>query len=139
MPERKKIGIWSLNVKKLINLHLLWNTIRKLQWGSLFFITRIILVRIWSESLPKYDSTIINSFLGTVLTRYLSIYLFMMEFQKIWTQIEAWEQQWFSWTGFVGFRYEAVEISINTTESLFPINISNKFSFFRKNVDVWKR
>ena len=39
MPERKKIGIFSLNVKKLINLHLLWNTIKELHWGSLFFIT----------------------------------------------------------------------------------------------------
>ena len=98
---KQKIGILSWNVKKLINLHLLWNTIRKLQWGSLFFIARLILVWIWSESLPKYGSTIINSFLDTVLTtrfcvntlsknffwtfvnevtffytRYLSIYLF---------------------------------------------------------------
>ena len=46
MPERKKTGILSLNVKKLINLHLHWNTIRKLQWERLFFITRLILVRI---------------------------------------------------------------------------------------------
>ena len=68
MPERKKIGILSLNMKKLINLHLLWNTIRKFQWGSLFFITLLILVWIWRESLPKYGSTIIKSFLGTVLT-----------------------------------------------------------------------
>ena len=36
MPERKKTGILSLNVKKLINLHLVWNTTRRLQWGSLF-------------------------------------------------------------------------------------------------------
>ena len=69
MPESKKIGILSLNVKKLINLHLLWNAIRKLQWGSLFFITQLILVWIWSESLLKYGSTIIKSFLGTVLTK----------------------------------------------------------------------
>ena len=27
MPERKNTGILSLNVKKLINLHLVWNTI----------------------------------------------------------------------------------------------------------------
>ena len=31
MPERKKTGILSLNVKKLINLHLVRNTIQKLQ------------------------------------------------------------------------------------------------------------
>ena len=48
------------------------------------------------------------------------------------TQIEASEHQWFNWTGFVGFRYEAVEISINTTEGLFSRNISDKFSFFTK-------
>ena len=42
MPERKNTGILSLNVKKLINLHLVWNTIRRLQWGSLFLITRLI-------------------------------------------------------------------------------------------------
>ena len=40
---------------------------------------------------------------------------FMMEFYKIWIQIEALEQQWFNKTGFVDFRYEAVEISVNTT------------------------
>ena len=67
MPERQKIGILPLNVKKLFNLHLLLNTIQKLQWESLLFITQLILVRIWSESLPKYGITIIKSFLGTVL------------------------------------------------------------------------
>ena len=46
MPERKKTGILSLSVKALINLHLVLNTIRKLQWESLFFITRLILVQI---------------------------------------------------------------------------------------------
>ena len=120
MPERKKIGILYLNVKKLINFHLLWNTIRKLQWGSLFFITRLILVRIWSESLPKYGSTIIKSFLGTVFTTTFCVnnlpksfvnevtwvtffmqdsfhYIyFVMEFHKIRTQIEASKQQWFN-------------------------------------------
>ena len=33
MPERKKTEIISLNTKKLITQHLVWNTIRKLQWG----------------------------------------------------------------------------------------------------------
>ena len=163
MPERKKIGILSLNVKKLISLHLLWNTIWKLQWGSLLFITWLILVQIWSESLPKYGSTIIKSFLGTVLKQLSALILclkifytfvnkvtwvtisiqdtfqyiyFMTEFHKIRTQIEASEQQWFNKTGFVGFRYEGVEISINTTEGLFLINISDKFSFFTKNINV---
>ena len=32
------------------------------------------------------------------------------------------------------FSILAVEISINTTEDLFPINISDKFSFFTKNM-----
>ena len=52
-PERKKTGILFLNVRKLINLHLIWNTIRRLKKGSLFFVTRLI---------------IIKSFLGTALT-----------------------------------------------------------------------
>ena len=54
----------------MINLQLVWNIIRKLQRGSLFFITRLILVGIWSESLPKCGSTIIKFFLGTVLTTF---------------------------------------------------------------------
>ena len=66
--QRKKTRILSLNAKKLINLHLAWKIIRKLQSGSLFFITRLILVRIWSENLPKYGSTIIKPFLVTVVT-----------------------------------------------------------------------
>ena len=60
----------------------------------------------------------------------------MIEFHKIRTEIEASEQQLFNKTGFVGFRYEGVEISINITEGLFLINISGKFSFFTKNIDV---
>ena len=35
---------------------------------------------------------------------------------------------------FISFRYEAIEISTNTTEGLFPVNISDKFSFFTKNM-----
>ena len=66
--KSKKTGILSLNVRKLINLHLVCNTIQKLHWGSLFFIPCLILVQILSESLPKYGITIINSFLGTALT-----------------------------------------------------------------------
>ena len=45
----------------------------------------------------------------------------MMGFHKIRTQTEASEQQWLNYTSFIGFKYEAVEISINTTEGLFPI------------------
>ena len=36
MPERKKTGILSLNVEKLINLHLVWNKIQILMWGVYF-------------------------------------------------------------------------------------------------------
>ena len=86
MPERKKIGILSLNVKKLISLHLLWNTIWKLQWGSLLFITWLILVQIWSESLPKYGSTIIKSFLGTVLKQLSALMLCLKNFLYICQQ-----------------------------------------------------
>ena len=64
MPERKETGILSLNVKKLINLHLVWNITRKLHWGRgrVFVITRLILVRVRSEGLPKCGNTIIKSF-----------------------------------------------------------------------------
>ena len=68
MTERMKTGILPLNAKKIINLHLVSNTIQKLQCGVLSFVTRLILVRIWSKSLPKYGSAIKQSFLGTVLT-----------------------------------------------------------------------
>ena len=68
MPERKNDGILSLNVKKLLILHLVWKTNRILQYGSLFFIMRLILVRIWRDNLPKYGRAITKLFLGTVLT-----------------------------------------------------------------------
>ena len=68
MPERKKDGILSLNVKKVLILHLVWNTNRILQYGSLFFIMQLIIVRIWRGNLPKNDGPITKFFLGTVLT-----------------------------------------------------------------------
>ena len=68
MPERKNDGILSLNVKKLLILHLVWKTNRILQYGSLFFIMQLILVRIWRDNLSKYGRAIIKFFIGTVLT-----------------------------------------------------------------------
>ena len=68
MPERKNNGVLSLNVKKLLILRLVWKTNRILQYGSLFFITRLILVDIWRDNLPKYGKAITKFFLGTVLT-----------------------------------------------------------------------
>ena len=68
MPERKNDGILSLNVKKLLILHLVWKTNQILQYGSLFFRMRLILVCIWRQNLPKYGRAIIKFFLGTVLT-----------------------------------------------------------------------
>ena len=68
MPECKNDGILSLNVKKLLILHLVWKTNWILQYGSLFFIMPLILVRISRENLPKYGRTITKFFLGTVLT-----------------------------------------------------------------------
>ena len=62
MPERTNDGILSLIV------HLIWKTNRILQYGSLFFIMRLILVRIWSDNLPKYGRAISKFFLRTVLT-----------------------------------------------------------------------
>ena len=58
MPEIKDDGILSLNVKELLILHLVWETNRILQYGSLFFIMRLILVRIWRDNLPKYGRAI---------------------------------------------------------------------------------
>ena len=68
MPERKNDGILSLNVKKLLILHLVWKTNQILQYGSLFFIMRLILVHIWRDNLPNYGRPITKFFLGTVLT-----------------------------------------------------------------------
>ena len=68
MPERKNDGILSLNVKKLLILHLVWKANWILQNGSLFFIMQLILVRIWRDDLSKYGRAITKLFLGTVLT-----------------------------------------------------------------------
>ena len=68
MPECKNDGILSLKVKKLQILNLVWKTNRILQYGSLFFIMRLTLVRIWRYNLPKYGRAITKFFLGTVLT-----------------------------------------------------------------------
>ena len=68
MLERKNDRILSLNVKKLLILHLVWKTNRILQYGSLFFIMRLILVLIWRDKLPKYGMPITKFFFGTVLT-----------------------------------------------------------------------
>ena len=61
----------------------------------------------------------------------------MIEFPKILTQTEASFNK--NEISFIGFRYQAVEISINSTEGLFLINISGKFFFFAKSIDVEKR
>ena len=66
MPERKNDGILSLNVKELLILHLVWKANRMLQYGSLFFIMRLIFVCIWRDNLPKYGRPISKFFLGTV-------------------------------------------------------------------------
>ena len=60
----------------------------------------------------------------------------MIEFPKILTQTEASFNK--NEISFIGFRYQAVEISINSTEGLFLIN-SGKFFFFTKSIDVEKR
>ena len=50
----------------------------------------------------------------------------MMELHKMQAQTEALEQQWLHLNSFIDFRYEAVEISINTTTGLLLIHISLK-------------
>ena len=67
MPGRKNDRILSLIVKKLLILHLVWKTNQILQYGSLFFIMRLIFVHIWRDNLPKYDRAITKFFLGNVL------------------------------------------------------------------------
>ena len=67
MSERKSNGILSLNVKKLLILHLVLKTNRILQYGSLFFIMRLIIVHISRDNLPKYGRAITKFLLGTVL------------------------------------------------------------------------
>ena len=125
--------------------------------GRLFFITRLILVRIWSKGLPRYRSTIIKSIWGTVLTttfclntlpksfffficqrshmgkyfyytRYFSIYLFHDGVSQ------NTNTNWSIGTSVI--QLNRFCRFINTTEGLFPINISGKFSFFTKNIDV---
>ena len=68
MPEYKNDGMLSLNVKKVLILHLVWKTNQILQYGSLFFIMRLIFVHIWRDNLSKYGRAITTFFLGTVLT-----------------------------------------------------------------------
>ena len=90
MPERKKDGILSLNVKKLTILHLVWKTNWILKYGSLFFIMRLILVRIWRDNLPKYDRAITKSFLRTVLTAgFGASILSKNHLMHLWTQSPA--------------------------------------------------
>ena len=62
MLEYKDDGILSLNVKKLLILHLVWKTNQILQYGSLFFIMPLIIVRIWRDNLPKYGRAITKFF-----------------------------------------------------------------------------
>ena len=67
LSECQNDGILSLNVKKLLILHLVWKTNCILQCSSLFFIMQLILVLIWKYNLPKHGRTITQFFLGTVL------------------------------------------------------------------------
>ena len=58
----------SLNVKKLLILHLVWKANLMLQYRSLFFNMQLIIVHKWRGNLPKFGRAITKSFLGTVLT-----------------------------------------------------------------------
>ena len=69
MLERKNDRILSLDIKKLLILHLIWKINGILQYGSLLFIMGLILVRIWRDNLAKYGRTITKFFISTVLTR----------------------------------------------------------------------
>ena len=62
-----------LSIWKKINLHLILNTIWRFQYGGLIVITWLILVQIWSESLPKYGSNIIKYFLCIVIATILGV------------------------------------------------------------------
>lgn len=58
--ENVRKQILCLNVKQLINLHLVWNRIRSLQCGRLFLIMQLILVLIWSKGLPEHGCIIMH-------------------------------------------------------------------------------
>ena len=62
MPERENDGILSLNVKKLLILHLVCKTNRILQYGGLLFIMRLIFMRIWRETYLNMVGLLTNSF-----------------------------------------------------------------------------
>ena len=61
---------WSFvfKCKKVTNVALSLENKSNITYESLFFIMRLILVRIWRDKLPKYGRAIIKFFLGTVLT-----------------------------------------------------------------------
>lgn len=67
MPGHKKTGSFSLNLKTLINLYLVWKTIWKLKLGSLFFITQLILV--------KFEATVYRDTLVLTLSFFKALYL----------------------------------------------------------------
>ena len=69
MPERKNNGTLSLNGKKLLVLLLVWKTNRLLQYGSLFFIMRLTIVRIWRDNLPitKFFLVLTTDFGASIL------------------------------------------------------------------------
>ena len=74
----------------------------------------------------KFDTT---HFYTTIF----GIFISWQNFTKPEHKLESLEQRP-NQTDLIGFRYEA-EISINISESLFPKNISDKFSFFTNNID----
>ena len=69
MPERKNNEALSLNGKKLLVLLLVWKTNRLLQYGSLFFIMRLTIVRIWRDNLPftKFFLVLTTDFGASIL------------------------------------------------------------------------
>ena len=79
MPECKNDGILLLNLKKLLILHLVWKTNWILQYGSLFFIMQLILVRIWRDNLPKYGRAITKFFLGIVLISFRLLHFTLLK------------------------------------------------------------
>ena len=61
MPGPKNDGILSLNVKKLFILRLVGKTNQILQYWSLFFVMRLILVGIGRDSLRKWPHSFIKN------------------------------------------------------------------------------
>ena len=161
MSGRKIDGILSLNVKKLLILHLVWITNWILQYRSLFFIMQLILLPIWRDNFAKYGGAITKYFLGIILTTdfgasilsktylmHLStksrgwLFLYKIFFNlsiSSWNLIKSKQKLSHRTRNDLVQPHvsgKTFEDSINPSEGLFFIDLSCKFLVFRKNDNI---